>query len=954
MSDTDPARWSRIRDLFKEAMRVPEADRDSFAVRMCGDDPGLLAELRALLAASDDDISLSRIVGGAAVHAASSGGDGLIEQKVGNYQLASLLGTGGMGSVYLGRRIDEQFEHEVAIKVLQTGSSNEHFVERFRAERQVLANLNHPNIAKLLDGGVTGSGMQFLVMEFVRGEQLDTYCDVRQLNIRQRLRLFQKICLAVDYAHHNLVIHRDVKPSNILVTDDGIPKLLDFGIAKVMSASDMQQPLTLDNHHLLTPEYASPEQVRGEPVSTATDVYSLGVLLYRLLCGRRPYRPNNDLPSGLVQAILEESPSRPSTVLDAGLDESDDEQSGAEISAQRQSTVGRLSRRLQGDLDTIALMALRKEPERRYASARALHDDIENYLSNRPVSARADSLAYLSSKFIRRHRVGVASATAFVLLLAGSGLQIVEQRDRAEAQAATAERVSDFLISMLESSNPYERSPDVTARALLDRGALQVDIELDDEPLIGARLRTTMARAYSSLGMQNTAAALAQAALDELANLQDVEIETGNAQTTMASIEYERQDYAAAKSRSEAALTLYGQASSDATTQVALAKVELSRAFMRLDESEAMLVVAEEAVEALEQQHGIDDPQTNAAIANLGALYNVLGDYETARVHTKRVVQWVSQTYGDDDILMAEPLHSLGRITWNLGDYYGADTIYQRELVILEAYLGPVHPSLHEVLVSIASNQRKIGYEATAKSYYERAIAVLEGAESPPLGKLADTYGSLGTVLMDTGHLDEAEPLIRRALDLNQQVHGIGNADNAFRLLHLGILHRKRGESTEARRYIQQAVDATLNRYDDSHRNVQIMRLHLGVTEGEAGNHDVARRILKNVLNTVETNLGKEHPLAGQSLLELAALELDAGEFEVADVYLVRSLDNYRAIRDKWHPDIQYALRLRADIYNRLGDDDRAAQFKAEADELYKGSQSISEEEARETGEASF
>jgi serine/threonine protein kinase len=341
MSDTDAARWPKIQKLFREAMRLPAGERDAFVEHASGDDAELLASVRKLLAASDTDIGLSRIVGSAAAFAAGGAGadnDGLLHQRVGNYQLVELLGVGGMGSVYLGKRIDEQFEHEVAIKVLRTSGPNENFAERFRSERQVLANLNHPNIARLLDGGVTDNGLQYLVMEYVRGEAIDYYSDTRRLDIRRRLRLFQKICLAVDYAHRNLVIHRDVKPSNILVTDDGVPKLLDFGIAKVLPA-DSIAPLTVESQRLMTPEYASPEQVRGEPVSTATDVYSLGVLLYRLLCGRGPYRVPNDLPSGLARAILESSPNKPSTVLETPVERPGDERSGDAISAERQSTV---------------------------------------------------------------------------------------------------------------------------------------------------------------------------------------------------------------------------------------------------------------------------------------------------------------------------------------------------------------------------------------------------------------------------------------------------------------------------------------------------------------------------------------------------------------------------------------------------------------------------------------
>ncbi|MDJ0710645.1 MAG: serine/threonine-protein kinase [Woeseiaceae bacterium] len=954
MPDNDAARWARINALFDRALQIPAVGRDRFLVAECAGDSDLLDEIRALLAAADEEnTGLRQALGDAAARVTDTQDADFLQQRIGNYRLVELLGTGGMGNVYLGKRDDDQFEHEVAIKLVHAGAGNSHFVERFKAERQVLASLDHPNIARLLDGGETDDGLPYLVMEFVRGEPIDSYCDDHRLGIHERLRLFQKICLAVDYAHRNLVVHRDVKPSNILVTPDGIPKLLDFGIAKVLAESGGGPALTMDGQRMMTPEYASPEQVRGEPVSTATDVYSLGVLLYRLLCGRGPYRVKSDLPSSLARAILEDSPSKPSTVV---ITRDDPENVADDIGERRGSTLPRLQRRLKGDLDNIALMALRKEPERRYSSARALQQDIADYLSNKPISARADTFAYLAGKFVQRHRIGVATSVAIIVFSVFAVAQIVTQRDRAEAQAATAERVSDFLVSMLESSNPYERSDAVTARELLDRGARQIDAELADEPVVGARLRTTMAKAYSSLGLQNTAGELALKAIETLSTLSesDVALDLALAHTTLADIEYEKQNYESARQRYETSLRQFSLVPGDRGAGASLARVGLSRTLLRLDESEAMLETAQQAAAKLRALLGDDHADTNNAIANLSVLYNEIGDYPRALEYGQQVLQWTEATYGPDDLLVATPLRVLGRITWNQGNYRGANAVYERELGILESSLGPNHPALHSVLVSLASNQRKLGYEANAKAYYERAIQVLEDSESPPRGKLADTYGSLGTLIMDAGYLDEAEPLIRRALELNQQVHGVGNADNAFRLLHLGILYRKRGAHDDARNYLQQAVDATLNRYPDTHRDVQIMRLHLGVNESEAGNHQLALEILENVLASLEAHQGPGHPLVGQTLLELAAVDLAVDEFQRADARVIRSLEIYRTLRDKWHPDIELALRVRADAQRGLGNAALADELIAEAAELRAGRQKVSEDEAKESQQAKF
>ncbi len=955
MPTEDEIRWARVNKLFSATLALPKEGRIAFLKRECGSDIELLTKLRSLLAADDDgSVDLDQIVGGIATEIRTSADPTLLEQRIGNYQLVELLGTGGMGNVYLGRRIDEQFEHEVAIKVLLTGKSNSLFVERFRAERQVLANLDHPNIAKLLDGGETVDGLQFLVMEYVHGEPIDSYCDKQRLNVQQRLRLFQKICLAVDYAHRNLVVHRDVKPANILVTDEGTPKLLDFGIAKVIDASGLHQSLTLESQRMMTPDYASPEQVRGEVVTTATDVYSLGVLLYRLLCGRGPYRVRSDLPSGITRAILEDLPGKPSTMLTLP-DGGDNKQiTGDEISKKRRSSVARLERRLRGDLDNIALTALRKEPERRYPSARALQLDIENYLSDKPISARSDSVGYRASKFIQRHRVGVAVTIASGLGLIASAVQIVEQRDRAETEAATAERVSEFLVSMLESSDPYERSAEVTARALLDRGAKQIDAELAGQPLVSARLKITMAKAYSSLGLQNTAAALAREALDKLSGLRGNDFDTANAYMILANIEHEQENYVSAKAMAESALVLYEPLSAQDRTRLALAKVGLSQTLMRLDETDEMLLTAQQAVDILSEQHGNDHPHTNLAVANLSSIYNEMGDYGRAQALAEQVVLWMEGTYGETDILLAVPLHSLGQIIWNQGDFKGANKIYERELKILENSLGENHPSLHGVLRSLASNQRKIGYAAAAKAYYERAIEILEKSESPALGKLADSYGDLGTLIMDEGFLDEAEPLIRRALELNQQIYGKGNSESAFRLLHLGVLHKRRGQYDQAREYLQQAVAATLSRYPDAHRDVQIMRMWLGVNEGSAGRYTEAREILETVVATLESNQGPDHPLVGQALSELANVNIGLEEYEIADRHLVRSLNILRSLRDEWHPDIEWVLRLRATVHSKIGDDEAAARLTAEADLLLQGREKVSAEEAKQSQDADF
>ncbi|MBS1796880.1 MAG: serine/threonine-protein kinase [Acidobacteria bacterium] len=414
------AEWNKIDELFHAALEREPAAREGFLRAECGTDRALFEEVRSLVAALEDDRAfLEKPAIGAGARLLEPE-DARIGRRVGAYKLISELGRGGMGTVYLALRDDAEFEHRAALKIARESVSSPALVERFRRERQILANLDHPHIARLLDGGTTADRLPYFVMEYVRGRNVVEYAVRRNLPVAARLRLFLKICDAVDYAHRQGVVHRDLKPSNVLVTDDGAPKLLDFGIAKVLEAADGENAPTLTGFHLFTPEYASPEQARGAPLSTATDIYSLGVLLYELLTTRHPFEFASRSPLEIARIVCENEPERPSTAVYRRRDTRDEPDEPAFDAAALSET----SRALRGDLDNIILKAMRKEPARRYASARELADDIRRYLEHRPVTARPNGIFYRGSKFVRRHSVA-AAALAVCLLMTAVGLPAV-------------------------------------------------------------------------------------------------------------------------------------------------------------------------------------------------------------------------------------------------------------------------------------------------------------------------------------------------------------------------------------------------------------------------------------------------------------------------------------------------------------------------------------------------
>src|SRR5262245_11843401 len=445
-SSLDRELWDRISTIFNRAIDTAAAERVALLDQLCGSDATVRREVEGMLQAHENTrglIAERRVATEGDGDPRSERVAGLLPDgaRIGPYRIESPIGAGGMGDVYRAERADGAYRQTLAFKVLRLGYRTSEMVRRFRIEREALARLTHPGIARILDGGTLDDGRPYIVLEFVEGVAVAKYCTERALSLRDRLALFVRIASVVQYAHGRLVVHRDLKPSNILVQPDGAPRLLDFGIAKLLDA-DADASLGLETTpetRLLTPEYAAPEQIRGEAPGTATDVYALGVLLFEMLTGARPFTAAGRSPTTLEHAILELPPPAPSSVSDG--------------------PVG--ARRLRGDLDRVILMALRKEPERRYVSAGQLGDDIERYLSGRPILARPDSVGYRVRKFVGRNRTLVASAAAILLLVSGFAItatlqarRILRQRDLVERERAAADQVLALLTGLFEQGDP--------------------------------------------------------------------------------------------------------------------------------------------------------------------------------------------------------------------------------------------------------------------------------------------------------------------------------------------------------------------------------------------------------------------------------------------------------------------------------------------------------------------
>ncbi len=693
----DPERWRRVQELFDGCLVLEPEQRESWLQEKCAGDPALKADVLSLLESADED-HLGAILSEAA-DAALSGrdsvdGDSMIGRRIGAYRIVEEIGRGGMGVVYLAERADGVFEKHVAIKRIRTGLDSHDLKERFHRERRVLASLDHPHIARVLDGGTDDTGQPYVVMEAVDGHSLLQYCDKNQLTVDQRLELFVMVCEAVQYAHSRLIVHRDLKPANILVTDDGMPKLLDFGIAKLLDDDGGTEEITRVTDRLLTPEYASPEQTRGEAVTTASDIYTLGVVLYELLSGNRPYEVSSSSPAEIERIVCTFVPAPPSRNLattsrrrakvaaDSGRDP-------AAIARARGTAADRLHQRLRGDLDTIVLKALHKEPEGRYATAQRLADDIRQHLAGQPVSARPATFRYRATKFVRRHRAAVAAAAliAATLLAATAattaGLLRARRAEKlAGEEAERASRVTDFLVEMFEVSSPEEARGDrITAREMLDRGAQRIDEELADQPRTRARLLSTMGDVYRRLGLYPEAEPLLIKSLElARAQLGEAHLETQRAMQVLA--------------------TYYWYASEH-------------------EEAESLLT---ELIPLRRQTLGDGHPDTVSALKDLADVYWAQGRYEEAEPLQLEALAARRRAFGDADVRIVDSLMGLGVLYGTQGRYDDAQPLFEEALAIYAAALGTDHPQTVNAMVNLANLHYFRGQFDEAIAQYAEAL----------------------------------------------------------------------------------------------------------------------------------------------------------------------------------------------------------------------------------------
>ncbi len=804
----DPEKWNKIEMLCYEAIDLEGKDRQTYLLNSCGDDKELYTEVMSLL----EQVNIGSLPQ-PFVHIRPSSvfkdEKSLSEQMIGPYRLIREIASGGMGQVYLAVRNDEQFKRYVALKVIRKELVDEHILNRFYEERQILASLNHPHIARLFDGGTTDEEIPWFAMEYVDGVPVTDYLAQRKASIETRIRMFLKICAAVQYAHQNLVIHRDLKPENILINEEGDPKLLDFGIAKLISF-ELKTNRTQFQHRIMTPEYASPEQVRHDPITTASDVYALGVLLYKLLTGSLPYEFQKRTPVAIENTVCNTIPELPSS------------KTGSNI--------------IKGDLDSIIMKSLKKDPSERYSSAEQLAGDLNRYLENRPVLAQKDSIGYQARKFVSRNKWSIAiSAVIAMLVVTFAIVTFVQSKAiqaravEAEQQRERAEQISLFLTNLFELVNPDEAQDNaLSAVELLQRGAERVETEFGDQPQQQADLYLAISDVFESLGSFDEALHLAKKANKLLNEFhEDIHPEIARSLNSIGWVYRQKTDFAQADSFLTAALTmrrnLYGSGHPD----VARSLNDLAVLKQSMGDYTATDSLLKESIEIRKTLSEEPSEAVGVALSNYAALKYGIGDFEAAENLMKEAVEILLITAGDSDMQTANAMSNLAAIMMVQQKNESALDYYQQALEVRLKILGPDHPDI------------------------------------------ASSYAHLGNLHRGTGNYGEAEELLTKAFELRSDVLGKNHEQTIDTYRLLGLLYDSKGEFETAVAHYNKAIDGYRNLTPSGNPELAEALHNLGalfLNNSKPGN---AEPLLRDALYMREKILGKSHSLTITSMINL-------------------------------------------------------------------------------------
>ena len=823
----DSARWERVQSLFHAAAELPEEQRQSYLEASCGTDTSLVRDVLALIEADSIpatiiDQAIARVAHDVMTASAMTTPT-LPLHTFGSYHVTGVLGEGGMGVVYLAERSD--LGSRAAVKILRDAWLSPARRERFAAEQRTLAQLEHASIARLYDSGTLSEGTPWFVMEYVEGTPITEYCRTHQCDLRERLRLFKEICEAVAYAHSNLVVHRDLKPSNILVKSDGTVKLLDFGISKQLDALDSAAEQTRTAARMMTPAYASPEQIRGDPVGTHTDVYSLGVILYELIVGRLPFDLANRAPGEAEKIILEREAERPSAA------------------AKRMSLISAgphlhgINKGQWADLDVLVLTAMHKDVERRYRTVWALVRDVDHFLRNEPLEARGDSARYRVGKFVTRHRRSITlsafAALVVVTLVVFYTVRLRSARNVAVAETARAERIQGFTLNLLQGGDEdVGPSDSLRVVTLVDRGVQEAQT-LDREPATQAQLYETLGGLYQKLGRFPHADTLLRKSLDQRRRL------FGNEHPDVA--------------------------------QSLIALGMLRDAQAEYDTAEALVT---QGLAMMRRTLPADAPAIRKATASLGRVLDDKGDYDKAIPVLEEAVRLESaQGKPTQDLSVA--MSELANVHFYAGHYAKSDTLNRQVLAIDHGLYGDVHPHIADDLMNLGAIAMENQNFAESERYNREALVITRAWYGNAHPETASNLTLLGRALVSEKKFDEATTVLREALQIQEGVYGKVHPRVASALNELGRVAQQKGDLDEAERDFVRLVDIYRKVYNDKHYTIGIALSNLAGVYRDRKRYADAEKLFNDALRRYAAELPPDHQLVGIARVRLGEVLID-------------------------------------------------------------------------------
>jgi serine/threonine protein kinase/tetratricopeptide (TPR) repeat protein len=878
----DRARWDRIQKLFHDAADVPQGEQRVFLEAACGDDEELVVKVLAMLDQDANGHSLldRNIADIAQETLANAIPASLILKEFGPYRIMKLLGEGGMGVVYLAERRD--LGTEVAIKVLRDAWLSPARRERFASEQRTLAQLNHPLIARLYDADTLDDGTPWFVMEYVDGIPLTHYCRKNECSVEQRLQLFRSVCEAVQHAHGHAVIHRDLKPSNVLVKNDGSVRLLDFGISKQLESLDLQVDQTMTGLRMMTPAYASPEQIRGDRVGISTDVYSLGVILYELLTGQLPFDLSGLNPAEAASIIAEHEPGKPSAAVKRTTD-SDANSHTLSLS---------LSKTAWADLDVLCLNAMHKDPRRRYRSVEALIRDVDHYLNGEPLEARPDTLDYRIGKFVRRNRRAVAATTVIFAVIVGLiaffTVHLAKARDTALAEAARTQRIQQFTANLFQGGDPAAGPSDsLRVITIVDRGVQEAKT-LNHDPKVQAELYQNLGSIYQKLGKFEPADSLLRSALEQRKSLFGADSpEAAESLTALGLLRSDQAHLDEAEQLVRQGLEMAKRHLPPNHPALAKATLAYGKVLAERGSYDQAITALDEAVR-LQSAPGVAPADLATSLSALADAHYRAGHYDICKSLYTRVLEMHGQIYGERHPLVADDLGSLAAVQRDLGYYSEAERLDRQALDIAQSYYGNNHPKTAGCLTALAESLTYENKYDEAVSSLNQALAIQERVYGPAHPSVAETLNELGNVASMRDHLDEAEARFQRAADIYRAVYGDHHYLVAIALSNVaGITYDKK----------------------DYARAEQLFR-------------DVIRRY-KETLPADNVNLAIAHIKLGRTLLR-------ENRYKDAEP---ETLAGYEVLTKQSSPSTSFIRAARKDLaaeYEALNQPQQAARFRAE------------------------